>query len=244
LGIPIGDEELRYGEPPLVNMTFIALNTVLFIVGVLAPWLLVPGARSYYHVILELGVIPAFIVNGERLYTLITSMFLHGSLVHLLGNMLYLYIFGDNIEFVMGRFRYAIFYLVSGVIAALTHVLVTVAWSPQDIYIPAVGASGAISGVLGAYMLLFPYGRVRVIAFWGWIPMFLSLPAIVYIGFWFLYQLLMGLITAGTGVSVGVAFWAHIGGFVAGLLIAPLFVDRRRLAVARLRYYGYQEYYL
>jgi hypothetical protein len=74
LGIPIGDEESRYGEPPLVNMTFIALNTVLFIVGVLAPWLLVPGARSYYHVVLELGVIPAFIVNGERLYTLITSI--------------------------------------------------------------------------------------------------------------------------------------------------------------------------
>ncbi len=244
MGIPIGDDELRFGEAPLVNLTLIALNVTLFFLGIIAPWLLVPDARSYYHVILELGLIPAFIINGERLYTLITSMFLHGNLAHLLGNMLYLYIFGDNIELVMGRLRYIVFYLVTGVIAALTHIAVAVLWSPDSLYIPAVGASGAISGVLGAYILLFPYWRVRVIAFWGWIPVFLSLPATVYIGFWFLYQLLMGLLTAGAGVSVGVAFWAHIGGFIGGLLLAPLFVNRRRLAIARLRYYGYQEYYI
>jgi len=239
LGIPIGDERLAVREAPLVNLTLIALNTVLFIVGVLAPWLLVPGARSYYDVLWELGLIPVYVASGERVYTLITSMFLHGSLVHLLGNMFYLYVFGDNIEFVMGRVRYIVFYIASGVLAALTHIAIAVMWSPDSLYIPAVGASGAISGVLGAYILLFPHGRVRFIALWGWIPVFLNLPAIVYIGIWFLYQLLMGLLTVGAQVSVGVAFWAHIGGFIAGLLLAPILVNRRRLAIARIESYEY-----
>jgi membrane associated rhomboid family serine protease len=244
LGIPIGDERPAVREAPLVNLTLIALNSTLFIVGVLAPWLLVPGARSYYDVLLSLGVIPAYVVKGERVYTLITSMFLHGGLVHLLGNMLYLYIFGDNIEFVLGRARYILFYIASGVLAALTHIAVAVMWSSDSLYIPAVGASGAISGVLGAYLLLFPHGRVRFIALWGWIPVILNLPATIYIGFWFLYQLFMGIITVGAQVSVGVAFWAHIGGFIAGLLLAPILVNRRRLAIARIEYYGYHEYYV
>lgn len=239
MGIPIGDERLAVREVPLVNLTLIALNTALFIVGVLIPWLLVPGARSYYDVLWELGLLPVYVASGERVYTLITSMFLHGSLVHLLGNMLYLYIFGDNIEFVMGRVRYIVFYIASGVLAALTHIAIAIMWSPDSLYIPAVGASGAISGVLGAYILLFPHGRVRFIALWGWIPIFLNLPAIVYIGIWFLYQLFMGLVTVGAQVSVGVAFWAHIGGFIAGLLLAPIFVNRRRLAIARIESYEY-----
>ena len=243
MGIPIGDEELRVREAPLINLTLIALNVTLFLLAITAPWLVAPGARSFYDVIWRLGVIPAYIVEGERLYTLVTSMFLHGSLIHLLGNMLYLYIFGDNIEFVMGRFRYLAFYLATGILAALTHIAVTILWSPEHIYVPAVGASGAISGVLGAYILLFPYGRVRVVTFWGWIPVFLSLPAIVYIGFWFIYQLFMGLTTTIAGVSVGIAFWAHIGGFASGFILAPLFVDRRRLRAARLRYYVDYEYY-
>lgn len=244
MGIPIGDEDLRVRETPIVNLTLIVMNIVIYVIGITVPWLLVPGARSYYDVIWSLGVIPGYIIGGERLYTLITSMFLHGGLVHLLGNMLYLYIFGDNIEFVMGKIRYLVFYLASGIVASLTHIAIVMIGDPEALYIPAVGASGAISGVLGAYMYLFPYGRVRVIAFWGWIPIFLSLPALVYIGFWFIYQLLMGLTTVVAGVSVGIAFWAHIGGFVAGYILAPLIVDRRRLRIARLKYYVYQDYYV
>ncbi len=239
MGIPIGDESPRFGGPPLVNLTFIVLNIVLFFISVLTPWMLAPGARSFYEVIWALGFIPAYFLSGERLHTLITSMFLHGSLAHLLGNMLFLYIFGDNVEVVMGRLRYAVFYIFTGLTASLIHTLYALLFDPSSLLIPAVGASGAISGVLGAYIALFPWGRVRVVAFWGWIPMFLSLPAIVYIGFWFLYQLLMGLVVAAAGVSVGVAFWAHIGGFIAGLLLAGLLVDRRKLAMARYAYIYY-----
>lgn len=243
MGIPIGDDELRAREVPVVNTTLIVLNVVVFLLSIVTPWLLAPGARSFFDVIARLGVTPAYIVEGERLYTLVTSMFLHGSLVHLLGNMLYLYIFGDNIEFVMGRFRYLVFYLTTGIIAALTHVAIVILWDPSSMYVPAVGASGAISGVLGAYIMLFPHGTVRVITFWGWIPVFLSLPAIVYIGIWFIYQLVMGLTTTIAGVSVGVAFWAHIGGFITGFLLAPLLVNRRKLRIAQLKYYAYYEYY-
>lgn len=236
MGIPIGDESPEFRGPPLVNLTFIALNVVLFFISVLAPWILVPKARSFYEVIWALGFIPAYFMSGERLHTLITSMFLHGSLAHLLGNMLFLYIFGDNVEAVMGRLRYAVFYVVSGLAASVIHALYALLYDPSSLIIPAVGASGAISGVLGAYIVMFPWGRVRVVVFWGWIPLFMSLPAIVYIGFWFLYQLIMGLMTAAAGISLGVAFWAHIGGFIAGLLLANFFIDKRRLAMARYAY--------
>ncbi|MDM7275262.1 MAG: rhomboid family intramembrane serine protease [Thermoprotei archaeon] len=240
MGIPVGDESPRLGGPPLVNLTLIMLNIILFFLSILTPWLLAPGARSFYEVIWTLGFIPAYFLRGERLYTLLTSMFLHGNLVHLLGNMLYLYVFGDNVEVVMGRLRYIVFYIVSGLVASLIHTLYALMFDPSSLIVPAVGASGAISGVLGAYLVLFPWGRVRVVAFWGWIPMSLSLPAIVYIGFWFLYQLLMGLMIAAAGISAGVAFWAHIGGFIAGLLLAKLFADKRKLAMAR---YAYMYYY-
>ena len=221
----------------------IAANVLVFIVGFVAPSLLLPGAARYEDLILAYGLIPAYVLAGERLYTIVTSMFLHGGLAHLLGNMLYLYIFGDNIEAVMGRLRYLAFYLLSGLGAILFHIASIALMPPQALMsaalsftnpwlVPAVGASGAISGVLGAYIILFPASQVRVVTFWGWFPLVFSVPASIYIGFWFIYQLVLGLSTSLGGVLSGVAFWAHIGGFLTGMALTPIFVDREKLRAA------------
>jgi len=242
MGLPIRDETPTI-EPPVANWTLILVNVLVFLLGVTAPWLLLPGARSYDEVVGALGLIPAYVVSGERLYALLTSMFLHGGIVHLLGNMLYLYIFGDNVENAMGRAKYILFYILSGLGASLFH-LASIMFMPKGALVnavleggtspwlvPAIGASGAISGVLGAYVVLFPSASIRVVAFWGFFPVFLNLPAVAYILIWFVYQLIMGLTTSITGVMAGVAFWAHIGGFLTGMALTPIFVDRRRLTV-------------
>ena len=257
MAIPVGDENPRF-EPAVINMTLIAVNFIVFLVGLSAPWILVPGAKTYEDVVMALGMVPAYVVAGERLYTLLTSMFLHGGWAHILGNMLYLYIFGDNVEAVMGRLRYLAFYIISGLGATLFHIL-SIAFMPPSALansiltsgvspwlIPAIGASGAISGVLGAYLLLFPTTTVRLVSFWGFIPIILGLPAYAYILIWFLYQLAMGLVVSLTGVTAGVAFWAHIGGFIVGMALTPIFVDKeklRRLALAYGYTYVYPEYY-
>lgn len=174
------------------------------------------------------------VINHERnpisVYsTLLTSMFMHGGFAHLLGNMLFLWIFGDNIENALGRFRYLIFYLVCGLIASLAHVFATVAFGGnQDI--PSLGASGAISGVLGGYLVLFPKRRVKVFLF----RMLTEVPAIVAIGLWFVFQLINGLGVFGSGSQEGgVAYAAHIGGFIAGLVLIKLFAAGRRTGAFR-----------
>lgn len=149
--------------------------------------------------------------------TMISSMFMHGGLGHLFGNMLYLFIFGDNLEDRMGRKRYLIFYLLCGVLAALTHVFVS-AFTGSGLYTPTLGASGAISGVLGGYIRLFPHRRVRVLLF----RFITRVPAVVALGLWFLFQLFSGLGSLGTGGG-GVAYGAHIGGFIAGFLLVHFF---------------------
>lgn len=155
--------------------------------------------------------------------TLITSMFMHGGLAHLFGNMLFLWIFGDNIEHTLGKGRYLIFYLVCGILASLTHVFSTVIFGGNP-YIPSLGASGAISGVLGGYILLHPHRRVNVIMF----SIFTQVPAFVAIGIWFGFQLISGLGWLGGGSAVGgVAYGAHIGGFIAGLILIKLFAIGR-----------------
>lgn len=222
-------------EFPLVNTTLIILNIVIFFIGISMPQLLVPGAISYNEVIYELGMIPGRILAGKGLYTIFTSMFLHAGLAHLFGNMLYLYIFGDDVERAMGKIRYLAFYLASGVGATLFHIMSLVLMPSSLIgnavltsgvnpfLIPAIGASGAISGVLGAYLTLFPSSEIEVLTFWGYIPIPLRLPASVYILFWFIYQLVLGLFVVFTGVQAGVAFWAHIGGFLTGIALLPYF---------------------
>ena len=154
--------------------------------------------------------------------TILTSMFVHGGLFHLAGNMLYLWIFGDNVEDRLGRVRYLLFYLLSGVGAAAAQIL-----SDPHSKIPMVGASGAISGVLGAYLLLYPHARVVTLVFFGWLVRVIEIRALIVLGFWIVVQLVSGLLTWGAQVG-GVAWFAHVGGFVAGLvMVLPL---RRREA--------------
>lgn len=220
--IPIYDEN-RPSKRPYINYMLIIINVIVFF------FFFTQGFRTFKATIMEYGAIPALILSGRRLETLFTSMFIHADILHLLGNMLYLWIFGDNIEDVLGHVKYLIFYLVGGLFADLAHIastLLSFYTSPvyyviADLWTPAVGASGAISAVLGAYMLLYPNARIRTVVFYIFITI-ISVPAYYYLGFWFIYQLLMGVISL-SGITSGVAFWAHIGGFVFGLMIVKAF---------------------
>lgn len=210
---PLYDEN-RPLRRPIVNYFLIAINTVVFF------YFYLQGRYRFERAIVSYGMIPLYFLEGVNLHTLITSMFMHGSIEHLLGNMLYLYIFGDNVEDALGHVKYILFYITSGIGASLIHTLSIFLMPPSLQYlslkIPAVGASGAISGVLGAYMLLYPYARIRTLVFY-WYFFVLSIPAYYYIGFWFIYQLMMGVMSLR--LPLGVAFWAHIGGFVTGIIL-------------------------
>ncbi len=228
--IPIRDT-IRARRFPLVNTTFILLNVLIFLLETSM------GARSLNRFVYAFGLVPAEFWTGvglSRWLPLFTSMFLHGSWFHLISNMLALYIFGDNVEDRLGHLRYLIFYVLGGTLAGLSHL-----WAYSPSQVPTVGASGAIAAVLGAYLVLYP--RARVITL---IPIFffvqvLEIPAILYLGFWFLSQLLSGTfaLAADTFQGGGVAWWAHIGGFVAGVALVLPFARRRRR-----RYYA-DEYY-
>ncbi len=205
---------------PAVNWALLAANVIVFLVMV--------GDQALAEALVaSLALVPARLLsnlfNPAEYVTVFTSMFLHGGWAHLFSNMLALYIFGDNVEDLMGSRRYLVFYLVCGVAAAGAHI----AFNP-DSPIPTVGASGAISGVLAAYVLFFPTARVITLIPIFFLPWLVEIPALVYIGLWFLSQLANGLFTTLAGVQAmgGVAWWAHIGGFVAGLALAPFF--RRR----------------
>ena len=225
---PIGDERVQGGPPPVVTFGLIALNVVAFLVELAQPS---EGALQAF--IQAWGVVPQEYSTAQDIpptiplpfwSTLLTSMFLHGGWMHLGGNMLYLWIFGDNLEKVMGAARFALFYIVCGLAASFAHI----AFGPGS-SVPAVGASGAISGVLGGYLLLFPHNRVRVLTRGG----IAQVPALVVLGFWIVIQLINGVgsVTA-TAETAGVAYMAHIGGFVAGLVLVKLMATPRRLAVA------------
>jgi rhomboid family protein len=176
-------------------------------------------------------LVPGLGVTPVSVYlTLFTSMFMHGGIAHIAGNMLFLWIFGDNIEDRLGHLRYLVFYLLCGVIASLAHVFVTAVFAgdQNSLLVPSLGASGAISGVLGAYLLLYPTRRVTVILF----RFLTDVPAYVAIGIWFAFQLISGLGMLGGGSQQGgVAYAAHVGGFVAGLVLIKFFeIGRPRAA--------------
>ncbi len=209
---------------PLVTWGLIAVNVVVFFYQVsLGP----NQGRAFVY---EFGAIPAVISGAQSLppslavipapLSLFTNMFLHGGWLHLIGNMWYLWIFGDNIEAAMGRIRYLVFYIFCGILASLTHVL-----SNLSSILPSIGASGAISGVLGAYLLIYPRARVLVLIPLGFFTRLMYIPAGFVLGFWFFLQLLSGSLSAGQEGG-GVAFWAHIGGFIAGMLLVGLFKKR------------------
>ena len=244
---PIGDDNSDRTTTPIFTYLLIAINVLVFLVfqgatgenQFTASFATVPeeirtGQDVSGPVPIKVGTQEGVIRLGETpspvYMTLLTSMFMHGGWMHLLGNMLFLWIFGDNLENVMGRIRYLIFYLVTGLIASLSHVFATFAFGDNP-FIPSLGASGAISGVMGGYLVLFPKRQVRVII----MRMLTSVPAIVAVGLWFVLQLVQafGVIAAGPQSGGGVAFMAHIGGFVAGLVLVKLFTAGRGPTVAR-----------
>lgn len=245
---PIGDDNSDRTTTPILNYLLIAINVLVFVFlqgatgdnNFTASFATVPqeirtGTDVSGPVPIKVGTQEAVIRLGETpspvYLTLLTSMFMHGGWMHLLGNMLFLWIFGDNLEHVMGRIRYLLFYLATGLVASLAHVISTFTFGDNP-YIPSLGASGAISGVMGGYLLLFPRRQVRVII----MRMLTSVPAIVAVGLWFVLQLIQafGVIAAGPQSGGGVAFMAHIGGFVAGLILVKLFtIGRTPGAAAR-----------
>ena len=253
--IPIGDEDTG-GRPgiPYVNLAIIAINVVVFLYQ-----LLDPNFTNGY------SAVPAEITSGNDIVgqfsintpdgtfvideapgpmpiwlTLFSSMFMHGGWLHIGGNMLFLFIFGDNIEKAYGHLKYVAFYLVCGIIAGLAHAL-----SQPDSIIPSLGASGAISGVMAGYLVLFPSNRVRVLLALGVVLLRpVMVPAIVMIGVWALLQFVNGLgAIAVTDQTSGVAYWAHIGGFIAGAVITLLarpFLDRGTPAPTQLTIGSYR----
>jgi membrane associated rhomboid family serine protease len=223
--IPIHDDAPK-ATKPLLTYFLIAINTLVFLFEVA----LNPARRDL--LVFQFGVVPANItgvVSGASdvsatgaFLPILTSMFLHGSWLHLLFNMWGLFIFGDNIEDYLGRFRYLIFYIVAGILAGLVHVLFNL-----ESTIPSVGASGAIAGVMGAYFVRYPHARVLTL-----VPfLFVWLPAWLVLGWWFAGQFLSGAATAiahSEQTGGGIAFWAHIGGFAAGAALIKLFPPQRR----------------
>ena len=210
--LPLGDEEPTR-TTPIVNWLLIAVCTITFL------WQISGGYRFFIYTLYTYGLIPARLMRGEGYYTLLTNMFLHGGWMHLLGNMFFLYIFGDNVEDACGHVKYLIFYLICGVAASVFWLITS--WGAQY---PAVGASGAISGVMGAYFVLYPEARIRALVRFGFLWQIISLPAYLMLGLWFLYQLLLALIP----INLGVAYWAHVGGFITGLALGRVFGTPRR----------------
>lgn len=211
--IPIKDENPRL-LAPIVTVGLILINVAVFVYEVQA---------GYTPVITKYGLVPSELLQFRDLETLLTSMFLHGDFLHLGGNMLYLWIFGDNIEGYLGHARFVLFYLICGFAAVAAHVYLGGA---SDI--PMVGASGAISGVLGGYLIKYPRARVVVVLPVFFFLMVRRIPAFFVLGFWFMMQLFSGLLTLQVEQG-GIAFWAHVGGFAAGLILINVFPGNRRV---------------
>lgn len=237
--LPIGDDNSDRTITPYVNYILIALNVLVFI--------FLQGGGNNFEFTYAFSTVPAEILTGKDIITqtyvevnpntgmrftipgleptpisvyltLFTSMFMHGGWAHLGGNMLYLWVFGDNIENRIGHGRYLVFYLLCGVIASLSHVFSTVLLN-QNALVPSLGASGAISGVLGAYLMLFPTRRVHALLF----IFRISIPAVIALGFWIVFQIVSGLGMLGGEETGGVAYAAHIGGFIAGFILIKFF---------------------
>ncbi len=205
---------------PYVTVLLIGLNIIIFIYEISLGPHLGPFVNRY-------GATPVFVLNmtAPQNYpppyvTIFTSMFLHGGLFHVAGNMLYLWIFGNNIEDSMGHFRFIIFYFISGIIAVYIFSIV----NPSS-FIPMIGASGAVSGILGAYLILFPRAKVLTLIPLGFYIQLVKIPAIYVLGLWILVQIINGIFTRGVGG--GVAWFAHIGGFVAGIVLIGLFKKKK-----------------
>jgi len=211
--IPIRDHNQRE-RFPVVTVSLIVLNALVFFFQSQA------SASQEELLIRAFGAIPRQIARWHNVGSILTSMFLHGGWMHIIGNMWFLWLFGDNVEDALGRFRYLLFYFAAGTVAALAQ-----CFSMPNSNVPMIGASGAIAGVLGGYVMLYPRARILTLLFWT----FVDIPAWVYLGIWFLSQFLLG---AGSGV----AWMAHVGGFLAGVGLIRLLAVRPRRAPVEVEY--------
>ena len=215
--IPIRDQ-IPTRRVPFVNYILIAASIFVFVLQ----WM---AGSNEEALIYQFALIPAAFTGGlnfGNISDIFTSMFMHAGLAHLGGNMLYLWIFGDNVEDSMGHGRFLLFYLIGGLVASLAHIFTNPASQ-----IPTVGASGAIAAVLGAYLVLYPNSRVLTIIPLGFFLRMTMIPAAIVLGLWFVLQLFSGVLSMGGPDVGGVAFWAHIGGFVAGVILAKIFAKKR-----------------
>ena len=206
---------------PVLTVSIIVVNIIAFGYELLAE-----AGGMLDQTFYTMGVVPFEVTHNfgpAVALSFLTSLFLHGGFMHIAGNMLYLWIFGNNVEDSMGRGRFLAFYLIAGITASAAQVLA----SPSS-PVPTIGASGAIAGVLGAYIVLFPNARVQTLIFLGYFARMAHLPALLVLGFWFVLQLFNGLMAFGVAQAGGVAWFAHVGGFVAGLLLVRLFTLGRR----------------
>ena len=234
--IPIGDNDSDRIRTPFVNYILIAINIIVFI------FFQNMGTNDAF--LMSFATVPQEILSGEDVLingmgvtpgpvylTLLTSMFMHGSLAHIGGNLLYLWVFGDNLENRMGHLKYLVFYLLTGLLASLSHVFASQFFG-KDLLIPSLGASGAISGVLGGYLILFPKNQVRVFV----IGTILRVPAFITLGLWIGLQLLSGWGSIGAEGG-GVAYAAHIGGFIAGMILVKLFASKVETVEEKRRFW-------
>ncbi len=215
MGIPLRDISRRPVHRPIVTIGIIAVNVFVFILELL-------GGNAFVQ---QWAVIPANIAAGQRWITILTAMFMHGSWMHIIGNMVFFWAFGPEIEDAMGPIRYLIFYLLGGLVAFGAQIAAMPASS-----IPNLGASGAIAAIMGAFIITYPRDRIRTLLFLGWFVTVTVLPAALLIGLWFLLQLFSEVGSVAQAQSGGVAYMAHVGGFVFGVVAGRLFESSRRIA--------------
>jgi membrane associated rhomboid family serine protease len=213
--IPFGDASRRPRRYPVVTTVIISVNALVFILEL-------SGGDAFVN---QWSVIPADIVAGHHWITILTAMFMHAGWLHILGNMVFLWAFGPEVEDAMGRTRYLVFYLLSGLAASLAQI----ATMPHST-IPNLGASGAIAGVMGGFLITYPRDQIRTLVFFGWYARITVIPAALLIGLWFIIQFFSQVGTVANVHAGGVAYLAHIGGFIFGVVSAPVFERLQRIA--------------
>ncbi len=211
--LPLKDHN-RSGRIPIITLIIIFINIIVFIYMMFLP----KTNTLYLQFIYSYATIPGYISKGARLHTLLTSMFLHSGLGHIMLNMWFLYIFGDNMEYTLGRIRYLVFYIVCGVFASLSQIII----DPGSI-VPAVGASGAIAGVMGGYLVLFPNARIDILIIFGFIIRVITVSAYFVLMYWIFFQVILGLGSLSNTLKDNVAYFAHIGGFISGYVLIKIY---------------------
>jgi rhomboid family protein len=221
VGIPLRDISRRPTHRPVITVSIIAVNAIVFVLELI-------GGEPFVQ---QWSVIPANIAAGQHWVTIFTAMFMHAGWMHIIGNMVFLWAFGPEIEDAMGPIRYLAFYLLGGLVAFGAQIA-----AASSSTVPNLGASGAIAAVMGAFIITYPRDRIRTLLFLGWFVTVTAIPAAVLIGIWFLIQLFsqVGSVVEAQSAGGGVAYMAHVGGFIFGAITAKLFEDRRRIAAQTL----------